>query len=110
MAVLSVVGTTPDEFTPLPVRRKDLAERRVESEAVVLDRRSKRIHQLNEAAFFVWERCDGEHTLEQISNDLAASFHIEPRVAARDVEITIRRLEALDLLESSAGSELAKGS
>ncbi|MFO1092665.1 MAG: PqqD family peptide modification chaperone [Planctomycetaceae bacterium] len=62
-------------------RTDDLHVEEVGDELVVFDHRTHAAHALNAAAAFVWERCDGEHSLEQIEVDARA--HDLPTDAVR---------------------------
>ena len=50
------------------------------------------MHQLNLVGGLVWERCDGQHTVEDIVDDLANEFDVERGVLNNDVEIFINDL------------------
>lgn len=82
-----------------PKRRSDLAVREVEGAVVVLDRRSEKIHQLNEAAGLVWRLCDGRHSVSRIADGLAKAFSLDPELAVTDTKITVRQFEELGLFE-----------
>jgi hypothetical protein len=83
-----------------PKRRVDVNVRMVDGEVVVLDRQSDLIHQLNHTASYIWDRCDGQSTVAEIANQLAAAFHVDADTAVLDVATTIRQLHSLGLLES----------
>jgi hypothetical protein len=83
-----------------PKRRVDVNVRMVDGEVVVLDRQSDLIHQLNHTASYIWDRCDGQSTMAEIANRLAAAFHVDADTAVQDVATTIRQLHSLGLLES----------
>ena len=83
-----------------PKRRVDVNVRMVDGEVVVLDRQSDLIHQLNHTASYIWDRCDGQSTVAEIANQLAAAFHVDVHTAVQDVATTIRQLHSLGLLES----------
>src|SRR5262245_43926930 len=53
-------------------RTDDLDIEEVGDELVVFDHRTHAAHALNPAAAFVWERCDGRHSLEQIEAEARA--------------------------------------
>lgn len=82
-----------------PKRRSDVSVRVVEGETVVLDRQGELIHQLNQTASSIWDRCDGESTLEEIANRLAEAFDVDSEAAARDVASVVGQLHSLNLLE-----------
>jgi len=81
------------------MRRGDLKARSVDGEMVVLDRRTERIHQLNPTASFIWDRCDGDRTLEQIAGGMMEAFEVDRETAAQDVAATVRQFTDLGLLE-----------
>lgn len=83
-----------------PKRRVDVNVRMVDGEVVVLDRQSDLIHQLNHTASYIWDRCDGQSTVAEIANQLAAAFQVDADTAVQDVATTIRQLQSLGLLES----------
>jgi len=80
-------------------RRSDVNVRVIEGETVVLDRKGAQIHQLNQTASYIWDRCDGRSTIEEIAGQLAESFAVDPKAAARDAVATVRQLQRLNLLE-----------
>jgi len=81
-----------------PQRRSDLTVRIVDGETVVLDRRNGLIHQLNRTASFVWERCDGSYTTDELANRLVGAFEVDIQTAANNVTKLIEQLQKLDLL------------
>ena len=82
-----------------PRRRTDVNSRVVEGEMVVLDRHHEFIHQLNLTATYIWERCDGKASLEDIAAQLAETFDVEYETALNDVVRVIRDFQHLQLLE-----------
>jgi hypothetical protein len=71
----------------------------VDGEMVVLDRRAERIHQLNPTASFIWDRCDGDRSLEQIAGGMMEAFEVDWQTAAQDVTETVKQFAELGLLE-----------
>jgi len=86
-----------------PKRRSDVRVRLVEGETVILDRQAGRIHQLNRTASYIWERCDGQSTLEDLSAQLLQAFDVDAQVAADDMAAMVGQLRTLHLLESCGG-------
>jgi hypothetical protein len=82
-----------------PRRRTDVNSRVVEEETVVLDRQHDCIHQLNLTATYIWERCDGKASIEDIAAQLAETFDVEYETALNDVVCVIRNFQHLQLLE-----------
>lgn len=85
-----------------PRRRPDLRARAVEGELVILDRERQLVHQLNQTASYIWERCDGRHTVAAIATDVARDFDVDREAAARDVAHAVRQLEAAGLVAMPA--------
>jgi hypothetical protein len=71
----------------------------VEEEAVVLDRQHGFIHQLNLTATYIWERCEGNASIEDIAAQLAEAFAVEYETALDDVVRVMRDFQHLQLLE-----------
>ncbi len=84
----------------LKLRRKQgpVLVREMESDLLLLDAESDQIHQLNSTARFIWQRCDGKQSAEEIADLLASEFAVELRVALKDVIETLGKLQALNLL------------
>lgn len=58
-----------------PLARKDgLVIQELPDEVLVYDLNSDRAHCLNQTAAFVWQRCDGRNTTEQIARKLGQQF------------------------------------
>jgi hypothetical protein len=83
-----------------PNRRTEFEERVVEGEMVIMDKESEQIHQLNQTASFIWQRCDGEHDRQQIAEELAEAFDVDAETAQQDVADTLEKLEEIGLLLS----------
>ena len=96
-------GLKPEFFespaVSYPMKRVDVRVRVVNEESIVLDRRHGLIHQLNQTASFVWERCDGRYTPEEIARRLMEAFDVDFNAAVDDVRKVIEQLEERKLLE-----------
>jgi len=82
-----------------PLRRSDVKVRVVEGETVVLDRKGKLIHQLNQTASYIWHRCDGESSVADIANEVGQAFEADPETAERDVALIVEKLRNLNLID-----------
>jgi hypothetical protein len=71
-----------------PRSRPDVITRAVRSQRILYDNLSKSSHVLNETAEFVWNLCDGEHTISEIAAEIRASFDVP---ADADLEADIER-------------------
>jgi hypothetical protein len=92
-----------------PRRRTDVNVRVVEGETVVLDRRLRRIHQLNATASYVWERCDGRRPVTDIAADLVRDFDVDPAIAERDAAATVEQFARAGLLQDQLSPPLLTG-
>jgi hypothetical protein len=81
------------------VRRAGLDARALTGETVVLDRRLRRIHQLNQTASFIWDRCDGRHAVADMAAQMARAFDVDLETAQRDAAAAVARLAEAGLLE-----------
>ena len=82
-----------------PLRRHDVLVRRSGSRTTVQDAVARRAHSLNETAEFIWQRCDGKHTEEQLQVLLRAAFDVPPDIDLKqDVSRTVSALQSRRLL------------
>jgi hypothetical protein len=82
----------------IPSQRADLVARHVDGEALILDRAAERVHQLNATAAYIWDRCNGASSIEDVAARFAGDFGIETGVARADVLKTVADLQKLGLL------------
>lgn len=83
----------------LPVARvNDVHIEAVGDDLVLIDQRTQAAHSLNAAAAFVWERCDGAHSVEQIAVEGCALGMQLPASAVRE---TVDLLRAKQLLAAA---------
>ena len=71
-------------------RRPDVLHRECLDGFVLYDPASERIHVLNEAARFVWQRCEPDKTLAEIVAEVSAAAGIALDVAAGHVRDALR--------------------
>jgi coenzyme PQQ synthesis protein D (PqqD) len=84
-------------------RRTDLLVRTIEGEVVILDKRARKIHQLNATASLIWQCCDGNHTADTIASTIAERFDCQVHTIVDDVRSALRQLEVLGLIEATSG-------
>ena len=82
-----------------PKKRPDLNERTLEGETVILDRINGQIHHLNSTASYVWKQCDGS-SAKAIAEKLVQAFQIDLATAERDVDVLLREMSMMNLLET----------
>jgi len=80
-------------------QRPDLTVREAADETLILDRRSGNIHRLNVTANFIWNHCNGEASIEDISTAVGARFNAPKAMVTQDIQQTICRFQELGLLE-----------
>ena len=80
-------------------KRPDLNERTSEGETLILDRINGQIHHLNSTASYVWKQCDGS-SAEVIAEKLVQAFQIDLATAERDVDVLLREMSIMNLLET----------
>ena len=83
-----------------PVVREDLQYRELDDGGVVYDTASERIHTLNLTAAFIWNCCDGSHTLAQIASELCQSANVSAEAALSDVREALTYFQREGLLRS----------
>ena len=81
-----------------PRTRPGLDTRTIDDEMIVLDVARQRVHRLNPTASFIWQRCDGQHSSDDITASLAAAHAVAIDRVAADVHRTLREFERLELI------------
>lgn len=57
-----------------PSRNPNVLWRAVEDSILLLDPYTASVKELNKVASIIWELCDGEHTIEEITNILSSKY------------------------------------
>ena len=79
-------------------RLNDVMVRQVGQELLLLDTASNQIHQLNQTASFIWNKCDDARSSDDIARLLATEYEISYRLAIRDVVQTLEKLREVNLI------------
>ena len=83
----------------IPVAKVDsVVVRQTEDGALILDQDNEKIHQLNSTATYIWNHCDGTHTVNSIATLFSRSFDVSLDIAETDVQTILKNLEALHLI------------
>ncbi len=87
-----------------PRRRDDILTRQIAGETIVVPIRGKladmqNIFAINVVAEFIWERMDGQRTLDQIAGEVAAHFEVDETQAQSDVAEFMAELSEAGLIE-----------
>jgi Coenzyme PQQ synthesis protein D (PqqD) len=94
-----------DELLMIPdaelklTKRKDVSERTVEGETLILDRTNGRVHHLNSTASYIWQHCDGLSP-RAIAQQLAETFQVDATSAEPDVDALLGEMREMNLLET----------
>lgn len=86
-------------------RSKDIIERELQGESVLLDLNTGLYFSLNSVGSFVWRLLDGLHTAQDIAEHLSATYDVDPETAVRDTEELIRDLLDQRLIQTAAPAE-----
>ena len=79
-------------------RLKSVMVRPVDQELLLLDTASNLIHQLNQTASFIWQKCDDARSSEEMARLLATEYEVGYATALRDVVQTLEKLRELTLI------------
>ncbi len=84
-----------------PTRLENVMERRVGNDRMLYDAAGRAVHVLNETALFVWQRCDGEHSVQDIISEAASVYTISTDKIQGDIEECMAALRSKGLLKAS---------
>jgi hypothetical protein len=63
-----------DGLNNRPKKREDLAIQEVGNEFMLYDETNEKIHVLNHTAYLIWKLCDGNHTINDIENEISKNY------------------------------------
>lgn len=70
-----------------------------EGGAMIVDQDGADVAALDDTAAALWELCDGETNVAEITAAVCTVWDVDPEVAARDVSRTLRQLADAQLLD-----------
>jgi hypothetical protein len=79
-------------------QRSDIILREIDDEILLMDNQAMQIHQLNRTASYIWSRCDGSTSTDEIIEQVAREFDVEDHVATKQVKELIAQLVELKVL------------
>lgn len=82
-------------------QRENLTVQAVDEEILILDLESNQIHQLNSSASFIWGLCDGDVSVDQLTEIYAEHYEVEPETARADVKQVTEQLCEIGLLKAA---------
>ena len=74
--------------TSNPTRKPDILLQEAGEETLLYSPEGRAVHVLNPTARLIWERCDGQHSIGDITQALREHFAVAPE---HDVEGDVRR-------------------
>lgn len=80
----------------------ELTTQSVDDEVLILDLNKDNIHQLNPTARFIWSKCDGSHSENDLAKMLVEQYKIDIDTAANDVSRVLKELQTLALIEPAS--------
>ena len=81
-----------------------IEEAPLQGELMLFDPESSKFYVLNRTMTFVWRRCDGSHTPEDMLEGLQQEFaDVEPATAEADLRRALEELLSLGLVVDSSG-------
>lgn len=92
----------------MPLRRDDLTVEELDGEAILYDPRYGAVHRFNAVTLFVWDLCDGLHTIVEISQCLTQVCEVDPDEGLDSVQRVIAELQTLDLLQGTSAEQVHK--
>lgn len=82
-----------------PLRHSRVVFSRAGESALLLDPNSGDYFSLTDVGARIWELCDGEHTIDEIADSLAAEYDAPPETIRADAYELLEELGAAGLLE-----------
>lgn len=87
----------------VPRRRPGLTVRHGPDGAVIIDRHGHHVASLDATAAALWELCDGETDVDEITAAVCTVWDVDVDVARRDVLLTLRTLREAGVLAWKEG-------
>jgi len=82
-----------------PLKRADIICRPMGTEALLYDAAAEAIHVLNPTALFIWNLCDGDHSLQDMEREIKAAFSLTAEhYVFTDIQKTVDTFEKNNLL------------
>jgi hypothetical protein len=82
-----------------PLRSASVKWRVLDEEGVLVDLETSTYFTLNPVGLFVWDRCNGDFSPEDIVDGLVAEFEVTPECAQRDLDDFLAVLAGRGLIE-----------
>ena len=96
MILQSITGS---KLRYLIAQAEDVIWRRIEDEVVVIKDNGLATHVLNKTAAFVWESCDGQNGIDEITARLCQHFEVSADTARKDITELIEKLTEVGIIK-----------
>jgi PqqD family protein of HPr-rel-A system len=84
-----------------PVRKLTVQRGKIGNESVLFNKETGAVHVLNPTADRIWELCDGEHSIQEIEDEVRREFHPDgDRDIAADIRNVLERFTKEGLLDT----------
>lgn len=83
----------------MPRRRAGVVPVRIDAELLIVDEPEAGLHHLDPVATALWDRLDGDRSLVEIAEDLAAAYGAPLSTVLADVTSLVETLRAQGLVE-----------
>lgn len=81
-----------------PQRREQIIAQKGSSDFLLFNMNDGQYYSLNEVGCRIWELCDGNHSITQLVETLAAEYDARPEMLVKDVIELLKELESRKLL------------
>ena len=93
-----------------PQRQEQVIYQKASSAFLLLNMNDGNYYSLNEVGSRIWELCDGNHSIAQLVETLAAEYDVPEEVLAKDVLDLLEKLQIERLIGEPAPTEPLAGS
>jgi hypothetical protein len=95
------VGVAKSNGGNAPARAPEAVTLDVDGETIVYQRLTGKVHRLDRVGSVIWGCLDGQSGVDELVDDLAAAFSVEPGIVRKDVGTLLERLARNHLLADS---------
>ena len=82
----------------VPIRNEKYIWREIDGETFVLSEAGNKIITLNRVGSFIWEKCDGTLSLEQIQDGILEKFEVNKNVAKQDLDRFVSEMREHEMI------------
>ncbi len=104
MRALATPPSWTDAEIPMPLRRNEVRDYRIDGESVLFDPRSHKMYLLNQTALAVFRCCDGQTTMREVAESLTKTYRVVFETALDHVEQLVALFAASQLLDLGTDS------